>query len=153
MKQEFLQATAGSSHLAWVESQFTQLTEVAPQWLVLIVVVVVAINFIGRTLSEASESWARVLGPLGRRWRERGLRRQEARKELSESRALDLEDMKRQRDYLGEQLESCRSEHEPKDAYIQYDAHWHRDISLRAIEAGCEVPEHLSFLRWRAQNT
>lgn len=132
---------------------FTQALENAPEWLVLVVVLVVAFNFIGRVLAEASESWARVLGPLGRRWRARGLRRQRERAELAEDRSRDLDDLRRQNDYLACQLNSCRAEHEPKDHFIEYDARWHREVSLRAIEAGCEVPAHLSFLQWRQQNS
>lgn len=121
----------------------------APEWIVGIVVILVAVNYVGRLAAETSETWARLLGPLGRRWRERGLRRQEVRVEQREARAADLEDVMRQRDYLAGQLDTCRTEHETKDSYLAYDARWHHETLLTAISAGCELPAHLSLRQWR----
>ena len=129
----------------------TEITQSAPEWVTLAIVVFVALNYVGRILSEASESWAKVLGPLGRRWRERGLRRQEERAAERTVRMADLDDMTRQRDALDSALGTCRSSQERQFEYIAYDAEWHRDLRLAAIEAGCQVPEHKSFLQWRGR--
>ncbi|WP_146165192.1 MULTISPECIES: hypothetical protein [Nocardia] len=124
----------------------------APEWAVGAVVILVAIGYIGRTAAETSETWARLLGPLGRRWRERGERRRQIRIEQREARAADLEDMTRQRDYLAGALDTCRSEHEATAGYLLYDARWHYDAELAAAAAGYESPAHLSLRQWRDVN-
>lgn len=126
-----------------------QIAEYGPQWLVVAVLVIVVLNYVGRMLSEASESWAKVLGPLGRRWRERGSRRQQERA-AERAAPADLKDMRRQRDYLDTELEKCRMANDSRADYIEYDADWHRDLRLRVIESGCgELPQHKSWTQWR----
>ncbi len=126
-----------------------EIAAVGPEWLVALAVALLVLNWVGRVLAEASESWAKVLGPLGRRWRERGIARQEARAEASAVRMADLADVTRQRDYLDVELGLCRKSNELRATYIEYDAGWHRQTRLRAIEAGCDLPEHQSYLQWR----
>lgn len=129
-----------------------EIAQFAPEWLVLIVVVAFALKYVGQLLSEASESWAKILGPLGRRWRANGLKRQQERVEAREIRAADFADVKGQLEYIADQLEQCRAASEQRDAFIAYDARWHRDLNLQAIEAGCEVPTYLTFRQWLAQS-
>lgn len=116
-----------------------------PQWLVSAVIVIAIIAYAGRVLSEGSESWAKVFGPLGRRWRSRGLRRQEQRFAERDIRDVDLQTRDRTISYLSEQLDNCLDSHAPKDAFIEYDARWHRDARLRAIDAGCDLEPHVPF--------
>lgn len=123
--------------------------DTAPQWLVMLVVIVVVLNWAGRALSEASETWATILGPLGRRWRDRGIARQKARSVERTARMADLEDMTRQRDTLDGALAKCRQSQEVTFDYLAYDAEWHRDMRLRAADAGCALPDHQTFLRWK----
>lgn len=120
----------------------------APEWLVIAITVLVALNFAGKTLAEASESWARVLGPLGKRWREIGQRRASERNDLREVRAADLADVTRQRDYFEARAQRCDADLNVREDYIAYDAKWHRETNLKAIEAGCEMPPHTSFRQW-----
>lgn len=129
----------------------SELLKVAPEWAVLLVILVAVFSWVGRIVSEASETWANVLGPLGRRWRDRGLARQEARAAERTARMADLEDMTRQRDTLDVALKKCRESQEVVYDWIDYDARWHRDVRLRAAEAGCDLPEHQSLFRWRAE--
>ena len=124
----------------------------APEWAVGAVVILVALGYIGRTAAETSETWARLLGPIGRRWRERGQRRQEIREEQRELRAADLADMTRQVDYLVGALDTCRTEHEATAGYLLYDARWHHEAELAAAAAGYDSPAHLSLRQWRAVN-
>lgn len=126
-----------------------ELAEYGPQWLVSGVVVIAIVAYTGRVLSEGSESWAKVFGPLGRRWRSRGLRRQEQRFAERDIRDIDLESRDRTIGYLSMQLDTCLDAHGPKDAFIEYDAKWHRDIRLRAIDAGCDLEPHIAFREFR----
>ena len=126
-----------------------EILRLGPEWLVGLVVIVVVLNWAGRVISEASETWAKLLGPLGRRWRARGLQRQEARAAERTARMADLEDVTRQRDTLADSLASCRQSQEITFDYLSYDTEWHRDVRLRAAESGCALPEHRSFLRWK----
>lgn len=124
-----------------------------PEWAVIAVVVLVTMNYIGRMAAEASESWAKALGPLGKRWRERGIRRQEERKQDRTVRLDELEDVQRDRDYFKQK--SRKQEVRLvvlEDGYLPYDAAWHRDVRLSAMEAGCELPEHKSYLEWLRQS-
>lgn len=121
-----------------------------PEWLVVLLAVLIGLKFAAQLISEASETGARLLGPLGRRWRERGLRRQEDRAKERTARMADLEDAERQRDSLAASLERSRREQETQAGYIEYDSMWHRDIRLQAIDSGCDkLLEHKSFLQWR----
>ena len=125
-----------------------EIVRFGPEWLVVLVVVLVGVNYAGRMLAEASETWAKLLGPLGKRWRDRGLKRQQERINERDARQADLEDMTVQRDNLSKALSGCRRQEHLMSGYIEYDATWHRDTRLRAIEAGCEMPAHKSFLQW-----
>ncbi|AON97391.1 hypothetical protein SEA_NYCEIRAE_28 [Gordonia phage Nyceirae] len=120
-----------------------------PEWSVIIVVIAVALNYFGRMLSEASEWWAKVLGPLGKRWRERGLRRAEERRAARTVRLDEIEDMTRDRDYFKSKAYANEDRlHLLEDGYLPYDAEWHRNARLRAIESGCDLPEHKGYLEW-----
>ena len=121
----------------------------SPEWLVGLVVALVLLNWLGRVLSEASETWAKILGPLGRRWRGRAQHRQETRAAERTARMADLEDMTRQRDALDAALSDCRTNQSDAWDYIVHDADWHRRLRLSAAEAGCSIPDHQSFTRWK----
>ncbi|WP_109527278.1 MULTISPECIES: hypothetical protein [Nocardia] len=129
-----------------------EIAQFAPEWLVGIVVVAFALKYVGQLLSEASETWSRLLGPLGRRWRANGLRRQQERVEAREIRQADFADVTRQLEYISTQLEQCRAATESRDEFIAYDARWHRDLNLQAIEAGCDLPAYMTYRQWLAQS-
>ncbi len=120
-----------------------------PEWAVIAVVVLIALNYMGRMAAEASESWAKALGPLGKRWRERGIRRQEERRAARTVRLDELEDLERDRDYF--KSKSRKQEVRLmvlEDGYLPYDAAWHRDLRLTAVEGGCELPTHKGYIEW-----
>lgn len=131
--------------------ELTEVLRLAPEWLVMIVIIVAVVSWVGRIASEASASWAKVLGPLGRRWRESGIARQEVRAEERTARMADLTDMTRQRDALESALDHCRASQSEVWDYLVYDVDWHRRFRLAAAENGCEVPAHQSFMRWRQE--
>lgn len=113
-------------------------------WLLLIVVALAFVRYAGQLLAEASESWAKILGPLGRRWRANGQRRRERV-------AADLLDMQRQVDWLSERLEAVEEDAQMRIEYIAYDAEWHVRDRLHGIAQGWErmPPPHQSFLQFR----
>ena len=138
-------------------------------WLLLLVVIVVVFKFVGQALAESSESWSKVLGPIGRRWRTRGVRRvnahqaerqkiaQELRKQIAEdaearraAEAADLSDMRRQTETLERLLRNMTELLALHDDYLAYVARWHRDTSLHAAAAGWVFPppDHMSFLEF-----
>ncbi|QCG77036.1 hypothetical protein SEA_EWALD_27 [Gordonia phage Ewald] len=120
-----------------------------PEWSVVVVVVAIALNYAGRMLAEASEWWAKVLGPLGRRWRERGIRRAEERRTERTVRLDEISDMTRDRDYFKTKAYAHEDRlHLLEDGYLPYDAEWHRNARLRAIESGCDLPDHKGYLEW-----
>lgn len=128
----------------------TELAAVAPQWFVYIVVIIAAFSFIGRALSEASETYAKLFGPLGKRWRERGLKRQVERTAQRETRQYEVEDRDQRIEYLNEQLLQCRDESEYQSEYILEDTKYHRMINIAAAEAHCELPPWKTYPRWLA---
>ncbi|QWS68149.1 membrane protein [Gordonia phage VanLee] len=126
-----------------------EIAQYLPEWSVVLVVVAVALNYFGRMLSEASESWAKALGPLGKRWRERGIRRAEERRAVRQGRLDELDDMERDRDYFKAKQRKTEDRLQLlEDDYLSYDAAWHRQVRLQAIDAGCELPEHIGYIEW-----
>lgn len=127
------------------------ISNAGPEWLVGLVAIAILLRWLGQVLAEMNESWAKALGPLGRRWRNRGLARQEARAADRTARMADLEDMTRQRDALADALKDCRRGQADVYDYLTYDADWHRRLRLTAAENGCQIPDHETFLRWKDQ--
>lgn len=128
-----------------------EITALAPPWAVGILVVALIILHLGRMLAEASETWAKVLGPLGKRWRDRGLHRRQERLDERDARRADLEDAVRQRDTLAHALDACRDNQDDLWGYMVYDADYHRRLALSAAATGCTLPTHLSFTQWKDQ--
>ena len=120
-------------------------------WLLFLVVLVAALKWIGTALAESSESWARVLGPLGSRWRARGQRAIRVDDLRRAREAADLEDMRRQVDYLSSRVQTLSDGMDLRDDYMQYDAEWHATIELRRAELGWVFPPppHQTYAEWR----
>lgn len=119
-----------------------------PAWLVLLVAVGFGLKYVAQFLSEASESVAKVFGPLGRRWRTRG---EERARERAETVALRVSAITADRDYF-EKL-AGRSEEQRLamlDWYNRCDQPFHQDLTIRAAESGCELPEWVPLSRWPA---
>jgi hypothetical protein len=80
------------------------------------------------------------------------VRRQEERVAERTARQADLEDAIRERDYLDGALARCAQTTQIQGDYIEYDAQWHRDTRLTAIEAGCDkLLAHKSYLQFRTE--
>ena len=120
-----------------------------PGWIVLAAFIIVGLKYLFQFLSEMSESAARFFGPLGRRWRARGQARQAERAQES-SRQLDI--VERERDWFEARFnESEADSAKLMDWYLRCDAPFHRDLTIRAAEAGCELPDWVPLSRWQRE--
>ncbi|MFN3600492.1 MAG: hypothetical protein ACK4UY_03780 [Dietzia sp.] len=113
----------------------------APQ-LITVAAFLTALKFILQGASEVSEKVARLLGPLGRFWRERGRRRDERG-----SRDEERTDLIRQRDHLAERLKVVIRNRNTTDDYLEYDARWHARLERCAATEypDDDLPEHLTY--------
>lgn len=121
-----------------------------PPWVLILVVITVTAAYLARAVAESSDTWAKILGPPGRRWRARANRR--ATRE-----AADIRMLKRQvsnlmaRDAERDRRDAERDKFEARlRLYLAYDADWHFRARLAAAGAGTRLPEHLSFIEWEA---
>ncbi len=119
-----------------------------PPWVLPVLAAVVFANYIARAAAESSETWARILGPVGRRWRSRAARR-------AEGEAEDIRVLKRQVSNLAREVNRLtakdqeRREFEDKiRAYLTYDGTWHFRAQIAAASSGATLPDHLSFTEW-----
>lgn len=118
-----------------------------PGWIVLAVAAAVGLKYLAQFLSEASESVAKILGPLGRRWRERGEQRMRERSETDQRR---VSVMAADRDFFEARAEaSDKTLRHFMAWYTRCDQPFHRDLAIRAAEAGCPLPEWEPLSRWR----
>lgn len=132
-----------------------------PQALMYLTFAVIAGSFILSKLAEASESFSKVFGPLGRFWRrkidaERQERlesfREEARRavdsELGVARKAEYASLKQQLiDVLDRVAEMERNE-AIYEAYLVSDGEWHRQINIRLAELGmlqAPLPDRVPF--------
>ena len=110
-------------------------------WIVLAAFVIVGLTYLGRFLAEMSETWAKLLGPLGKRWHARGQRRQAARAEIVEQIPLRLETAEADRDFYRARARRAEKQHEQFiEWYQKVDQPFHRNLRINAAEAGCELP-------------
>lgn len=119
------------------------LSEHAPM-LITIAAILTALKFILQGASEVSERAAKLLGPLGKFWRDRGRRRDERGSALVDEENADL---RRQVAHLADRLRVVVRNRNLTDDYIEYDARWHARFERRAA-AKCpdsRLPEHLTY--------
>lgn len=130
-----------------------------PVLLTILAVLLIA-GYALKIISQASETAAKLLGPLGKRWRAQGDR--VARK--SEARRVEdnqvITDLNKRLEYFVKQVEGLVRDseekaraYEVKDDYLAYDAQWHADQSIHAAENGYEFqpPKHMTFNEFRRQ--
>ncbi|AXN53481.1 membrane protein [Gordonia phage Ronaldo] len=125
-----------------------QIPDNAPSWLVLAFFIIIVAYQAGKFLSETSDFFVKVFGPVGRYWRRAGKRREEARAAARGEDRAEFEDMAHRIKYLQKRLVEVNSILEEQDNYILYDTKWHRDLRLQAAESDCDLPEHVSWKSW-----
>lgn len=118
-----------------------------PGWLVLFVAIAIGLKYLAQFLSEANESFSKLLGPLGRRWRERGLERMRERAETSSFQLTAIAD---DRDFFKQRAADLEAERRDLVGwYTQCDQPFHRELAIKAAEAGCELPPWTPLSQWR----
>ncbi|WP_019204597.1 hypothetical protein [Tsukamurella sp. 1534] len=122
-----------------------------PGWIVLAVAAAVGLKYLAQFLSEASESVAKVLGPLARRWRERGEARMKERADTDQRRVSSMES---DLEYFEKRAEaSDKTLRHFMAWYARCDQPFHRELTIRAAEAGCDLPDWEPLSRWREPET
>ncbi|WIC89793.1 membrane protein [Gordonia phage Sapo] len=125
---------------------FPTLPENTPGWVVLALFVAFGLKFLFQFLAEASESAAKLFGPLGRRWRSRAQERQAERQ--NEAPKL-LQTVREERDAFARRYrESEKNSQEFLDWYTNCDGPFHRRATLQAAETGCELPPWVPLSQW-----
>lgn len=122
-------------------------------WLLLIFGAAIAFRFIGGVLAEASESWAKVLAPVGgHRWRDRAERKKAARRT---SLARDYIDMQEQLDRLGRRVSKMSAAMEIQENYLIYDTEYHTTLEVQMVQNGYIMPppRHIGWLEYKRQHT
>lgn len=117
-----------------------------PPWILLAVAVLVLLAYALPRIAEASASLAKLMGPIGRYWRSRGLRRaQEREAELqAEAKALakqivaeamppDYAEMGRRLANMERRVVSLEESDQIQRAFIVYDDEWHFNDALAAV--------------------
>ncbi|AOE44375.1 hypothetical protein SEA_GHOBES_23 [Gordonia phage Ghobes] len=117
-----------------------------PGWVVLALFVAFGLKYLFQFLAEASESAAKVFGPLGRRWRQRA---QERASERAQESPRLLETVREEREaYARRYRNSERANQEFLDWYTKCDQPFHRRATLQAAESGCELPPWVPLSQW-----
>lgn len=118
-------------------------------------------GYVLKIVAQASDTVAKLLGPLGKRWREQGNR---TVRKAAVRRAEDNEvirDLKARVEYFVGQVEELKKhgrdrevEYEMKDDYLTYDAQWHADNNIHAAANGYEFPppQHMTFKEFRTRS-
>ncbi|AJA43330.1 hypothetical protein VC60_gp29 [Mycobacterium phage Sbash] len=149
------------------EHELTLISQLPP-WILLALAALVLLAYALPRIAEASASLAKLMGPIGRYWRNRGLRRAAERDaELqAEARELakqivaevtppDYAEMGRRLANMERRVVSLEESDQIQRAFIVYDEEWHFNDALSAVGRPDCAPAprltHNQFKRlWRA---
>lgn len=117
-----------------------------PPSLLLILAIVVFLAYTLPRIAEASEAAAKLLGPIGRYWRERGLTRAEqhraevqrearqlAKAIVAEVTPPDYAEMERRLANMDRRIKVLEESDQIQRAYIIYDENWHFADEMAAV--------------------
>ena len=124
----------------------SDLPDGTPGWIVLAAFVIVGLKYLGKFLAEASETWAKILGPLGKRWHERGARRQAERQAENSQRFESIES-----DLEFYRARARRAERRNEQFlrwYNECDQPFHHDLRIAAAENACGLPDWSPLSEW-----
>lgn len=147
------------------------LVEATPRFMLVALATGAALYALARVLAEVSETVAKVLGPLGRRWitardmrlsrlnvvddlqdkvqrRDAAMAQMQAEIDhLRKMRDSDAEnaDLRRQVAALVHTVDRLRDREVVNEAYLVYDHGWHRSFTLGDRE---NLPEHVPYLEY-----
>lgn len=123
----------------------------APPILILLITGGAALAYLGKILSEAYETWAKLLGPLGRRWREKGHQRTQKRAQMSEDHLADVDSLSRQLKYVRTRNEELEIDNQDLNDFLYEDHQYHQRLRLMSVDNGWNLPTWLPFMQWRSQ--
>lgn len=111
-------------------------------------------GYVLKIVTQASDTVAKLLGPLGKRWREQGnrtVRRAEARRQVDNAENVDL---RNQLKHFRERLDEVEKNSNLRDDYLVYDAEWHATNEIHAAEQGYQfpMPKHMTFSEFRSRS-
>lgn len=115
-----------------------------PGWAAITILAVACVIWVLSKLAGAYESVAKMIPVMGRVWRRRAIRSDDALRLDGE-----LTDLRRIVDFQGAQLEELRNRDEMYWAWILTDQEYHRQVEFMAIDKGWVLPPHLSFMQFR----
>lgn len=134
-----------------------------PGWL-LIVATLMVTAFTASRLTEAYDGFAKVLGPLGRYWRNRAIKRQEelearakvlgrevAREIAYEVVPPDYEALRQSLLRVLERVSAMEEVEAINQAYLIEDAKWHLTVDVSLAERGVAVPPRLTYTEFAAK--
>jgi hypothetical protein len=107
-----------------------------------------------KVAAQASDTFASMLGGLGRRWMSQKQRAQAAAEAGRTATNLVVEDMRGELKHfvgrverLSGQVQTLQENADLRDDYLAYDTEWHAEIDRHAAAVGWEFPppRHLSF--------
>lgn len=110
--------------------------------------------------AQASETVAKMLGGLGRRWQEQKRKAEQNAIDARESRNAVIEDLRGQVEHFVERVDRLdrrvtrlQDDADLRDDYLAYDAEWHAQLERHAALAGWEPvpPPHKTFGEFRRE--
>ncbi|MFN3005160.1 hypothetical protein [Mycolicibacterium wolinskyi] len=142
-----------------------------PPWTLYALAVLVVLAYALPRIAEASEGLAKLMGPVGRYWRKRGLERAKKRDDEVQAEAKqlakqivaevtpppppDYAEMGRRVANMERRVKALEGSEQVQRAFIVYDAEWHFNDELKAVgRPECAPAPRLSFDRfetlWRS---
>lgn len=102
--------------------------------------------------AQASETFAKMLGGLGRRWQAQRRRAEEEAREERAAKNAVIEDLRSQVDHfvgrvetMDKRLNRLQTDADLRDDYLAYDAEWHAELDRSAAGGGFVPPPHMTF--------
>lgn len=144
-----------------------ELMERLPQTLMYVFFAVIAGAFFLSKVAEASESFAKLFGPLGKFWRRKIERENEERlkvfkeeariavdSELGVARKAEYTALKKQLINVLDRVAEMERNESIYEAYLVADGEWHRTINIRLSELGvlqAPLPERVPFTQFEEE--
>lgn len=97
-------------------------------------------------LAGAYEGVAKMIPVMGKVWRRRAIRSDDATRLDGE-----LKDLRRQVTFLTRQLDELRNRDEMYWAWVLLDQDWHRREEFRAVSENRTLEPHVSYMQFRDQ--
>lgn len=129
-----------------------------PSWALIIIAIAAFLNYVLPRFAEASETFAKIFGPLGARWRRRGIRRAEdhraevqaearvlAREIAGEIKPPDYAEMERRLSQMDRRVLALETQDTIKTAFIVEDSEWHFHDQLAESQKQIERAPRLTY--------